>query len=119
MIILEKDWTFTVSKRDAALGYIGENAVQILQVKLLGTEYAAWDMVFDVMQGEMYNIWPVDKTITEGNLLLSVLIKREYICFPDRPDRAGPVCKVFHRRKSVGNLKEPGRDKKPGKSGNN
>lgn len=79
MIILEKDWTFTVSKRDAALGYIGENAVQILQVKLLGTEYAAWDMVFDVMQGEMYNIWPVDKTITEGNLLLSVLIKREYI----------------------------------------
>ena len=79
MIILEKNWTFTVAEKDAILGYIGENAVQTLQVKLLGTEYADWDMVLDVMQGEMYNIWPVDKTIAEGNLILSILIKKEYI----------------------------------------
>ncbi|WP_195986220.1 collagen-like protein [Clostridium sp. D33t1_170424_F3] len=79
MIILEKDWTFTVAAKDAVLGYMGENAVQTLQVKLLGTEYANWDMVFDVMQGEMYNIWPVEKTIAEGNLILSVLIKKEYV----------------------------------------
>ncbi|WP_050698049.1 SGNH/GDSL hydrolase family protein [Anaeromassilibacillus senegalensis] len=78
MIVLNEDWTFT-SKGGTSLGYVGENEVCTLKIQKLGTEYLDWDIVLDVSQPGKKNIWAVEKTEEAGNMVLSVLIKREYI----------------------------------------
>ncbi|WP_195984509.1 hypothetical protein [Clostridium sp. D33t1_170424_F3] len=79
MIILNKNWTFSAKGEDTVLGYVGENIVHTLQIQVLGTEYWMWNIVLETVQNEKRNIWAVEKTVVNGNLLLSVPVKKEYL----------------------------------------
>lgn len=79
MIFLNKNWTFSAKGEDTVLGYVGENIVQTIQIQISGTEYWAWNIVLETMQNEKRNIWAVEKTAANGNLLLSIPVKKEYI----------------------------------------
>lgn len=79
MIVLNEDWTFTSKGGSTTLGYVGENEVCTFQIQKIGTEYMDWDIVLDISQGGKKNIWAVEKSEESGNMVLSVLIKREYI----------------------------------------
>lgn len=79
MIVLNGNWTFLAKGEDTVLGYAGENEVSTLQIRMQGMEYQDWDITLETRQGEKKNIWAVDKTIENGSLILSVIIKEEYI----------------------------------------
>lgn len=78
MIILNKNWTFSVKGEDTVLGYVGENQVHTIQIQVFGTEYWTWNIVLETVQNEKRNIWAVEKTLENGNLRLSIPIKKEY-----------------------------------------
>ncbi|WP_050698014.1 SGNH/GDSL hydrolase family protein [Anaeromassilibacillus senegalensis] len=80
MITLNDKWILLGNWGDTDLGYAGENEVRIMHIQMPEVLYNDWSIVIDVKyDNTKKNIWATEKSIDNGKLILSTVIRKEYI----------------------------------------